>query len=1274
MRSWFWTAFFILVSMAIVPLIDTEVGSIKTDDPGPSTILEFSIEGVNPLDKDGALSFSEPKISFKGDILLGLSNGNTFEEVVDPTPGAPMIPWFATVIETRRDIDGFGISNGISIPFKVPSGLATIPPAVDHWEEEIPYGIWKGETTYPEYPIRLDPIGYRHRNGETFRVYSLWYTPIMLDNNGEGEISIEPSIELSMSDDLAGPSLTRSEGDASLVPGTLSVADNMDIPPEYLIITYRENVDELRVLANWRNRKGLATSVIDIDHILGNYSGSEDPADLLREYIKDVHSIWGRLRYVMLAGDWETVPVKKVFDSDPSEWDDGWIPADSYYQCLDGTWDLNGNGIFGEVGDLEDIIPDIVVSRLAIDEGNIWEKKVDQIIEYEMGEQLGSWVDTAVLIGAHTHSEGDGTQYSNYLWDKYLKDAYEVGTTLYEDEQTLSHDSIDDSLEAGTTFVQFVDHGGPNEWCDNYGAGVVYRSRDARSLSNDARMPFISALACLTTWFDDTSGCPYGNWENCLGESFTENTNGGAIGYVGSSRVSVGIITANRYLPYDNGLIEDIARQIGGQGNYVMGDVHTGGKAHYAEVWGGGFDNPNNPEIGLCWMEFTLLGEPACGLWTGSDGQLISTVEHEDDLDPHITVFITDGSGEPVEGANVSLQNFDRRIFQISTTDVDGKVVFDLVLDWFCDINLTVTKQNMIPYSGFIRISDVIPPLTDIVTIPSEPDGENGWFLNHPRIKLIPNERAKVHYRIDTGPSHSINASMNFTLPALPEGEHDIHFFAEDEAGNLEVEQHVTIRSDTLDPLIDLTLNPSEPDGMNGWYTTEPMITLSKDEEDSGSEVRFMCDMDGEVIEYSGPFFVPEGEHLIDIWAMDNSGRSSNITQLDLKVDIRPPRTEIEIYPDEPDGENGWYVTNPEVILTPSEPDCSIEYRISSSPFNDYQGDLILPDGRFDLEYRSVDPSGNIERTRSLFFKIDTSPPTTDYRIYPPFPDGKDGFYITTPSLMFQWKDDHDATLFVSMDGSSWIDWKGSEDIPDGIHQIEAFSEDDAGHRSSVISLELKVDTEYPETEVQLTGARHEEWFTSKPTVSFRTSEDSITFYRIDTFDEFSRYDSPFILNIAEGRTRLYYFSEDRGGNTADEEVLMIKVDIEKPRLSLEYSVSDAGVLELSAEGSRDGTQLEYLVSIDGKVTRDWSTDPVHSIELSPGSYLVKMDVRDEAGNTASRTVLIEVEGPNFILIAAIVIGVIMIIGLVLFLAFRRRHSGYEGYMQLPDHHGYDDG
>lgn len=865
-------------------------------------MIQFTYDPNLLIADDGGLDPGILVVRYQGGISIGLSDGTMFTEVVDPTPGSPMIPWFATTVSSKTDILSIHFIETGSKKTPVPSGLMEIPNPTGHWDGSEPFVPWQGDRNYPDDRILLEPIGYRHSNGILVRVYSLWFTPFSLDPEGDMIIITSGTLEMEMSSSMTEPTTTRVLGDASQVPGTLTVFDGIDVLPEYLIITDITNVEPLRKLSDWRNRKGLATSVVEIDSILGNYSGSADEADLLREYIKDVKNGWGKLRYVLLAGDWTTIPVKRVMDSDPTDWDDGWIPADSYFQCLDGTWDLDGDGLFAEVGDMEDIIPDVALSRLAIDDPDIWSKKVDQIIEYEMGAGISSWSDRTVLIGANTHNEGDGGQFSDYLNDKYISETYGETVKLYEDQDTLSWSAVDENMRAGASFVQFVDHGGPLEWCDDYGAGIVYRDRDARSLDNSVELPFISALACLTTWFDDSSGCPYNNWENCLGEAFTENTNGGAVGYVGSSRVSVGIINADRYLPYDNGLIEDIAREIGGSGNHILGDIHTQAKTHYAEVWGSSFAKENNPEVSLCWLEFTLLGEPAIDLWTEPGGGLVCSVEHEDDLDPHIVVIVTDEQGAPIENANVSLQNFERGVFQRTPTDVEGRAVFDLVLDWFCDINLTVTRHDMVPYSGFIRISDVIPPITELSTYPTEPDGENGWFRTNPVIRLVPNEKGTVHFRIGMGPQKELDPEMNFTLPELEDGDNQIHFFSEDEAGNLEIERHISIKIDTIDPTFKYNINPPEPDGMNGWYITEPMISVTVDNNDPGSEETIYYDMDGMTSVYSSPFYIPEGEHSISIRVKDLSGRSSNTSDLNFKVDISSPSTQLDLDPPEPDG------------------------------------------------------------------------------------------------------------------------------------------------------------------------------------------------------------------------------------------------------------------------------------------------------------------------------------------------------------------------------------
>ncbi len=1270
----------VLISLLLVSL-QSGLGNIGGEfDSRGQTIIELDFFPSFEIDGYGGMKDGKMELRAQTEFHIGLSDGSVYRQVLDPDPGAPMIPWFATTISSRYDIEDVDLIVEGNSRTRVPEGLMCIPPPVDHWSDPHPYTPWMGES-YPSEQVRIAHLGYRHVEDEIFRVYSLWFTPFELDSN-EINCATTGTIKIETSESMTEPSETRADGDPSLVPGTLSIHEKMDVPPEYLIITHEDNIEPLRTLSEWRNRKGLATSVIDIDHILGNYSGSGDEADLLREYIKDVRTGWGRLKYVMLAGDWTTIPVKRVKDSDPSSWDDGWIPADSYFQCLDGTWDLDGDGIHGEVGDMEDIIPDITVSRLAIDDPGVWSDKVEQIIEYEKQPSSRTWTDRSVLIGANTHNEGDGTQFSEYLRDKYLSSAYGEVTTLYEDQGTLSRNSIHENLQGGSSFVQFVDHGGPLEWCDDYGAGVVYRDRDARSLSNGRELPFVSTLACLTTWFDDTSGCPYNNWENSLGEAFTENTEGGAIGYVGSSRVSVGIINTNRYLPYDNGLVEDVARQIGGMDQYVLGDVHTKAKTHYAEVWGGSFVKENNPEVSLCWLEFTLLGEPATDLWTDTGGTLSCSVEHEDDLDPHIVVMVTDDSGAPVENANVSLQNFERSIFQRLTTDGEGKAVFDLVLDWFCDINLTVTKRDMVPFSGFIRISDVIPPVTEITTIPAEPDGENGWFLREPVVRLEPNEKGIVHYRIGMGPQSVLNSSMNFTLPSLEEGVNEIHFFSEDEAGNLELERHETIKIDRSDPDFTVLTSPSEPDGSNDWFITEPMVSVNDFGEGPGSGETVYYRIDDDILVYSSPFYVPEGEHRLEIWAEDLSGRSSNKTVLYLKVDITSPQTDLEVIPREPDGIEGWYVTRPIVSIITSEPGCKMEYRTSpADDFIETEGEINLPEGDYWFEYRSIDLSGNMGVTHRERFKVDLDRPVIFSRIIPVHPDGKKGWYVTNPELSLRWDDENLATILLSTNGGPWEEWKGNIEIPDGEHGIEAKAVDTAGLESDILLINLNVDTRPPETNFTVVGAKEGHWFRSPPTIFLEAGPGENIYFSFSRNEDHQPYTGPLSPSIKEGEINLYYYGTDQAGNIEDENSRILRIDTVDPLPRLSWTMTDDGTVTLDSSSTTDGTRLRYRFIVDGEVLRDWSSDPVFSLKLDPGAHIITVEVKDSAGNKESLTSKIEVKGFPYALVIAGVSAAIILLAVAITIWIGRRKHGvkhphykdhaifYSQYNPAPQYH-----
>jgi hypothetical protein len=261
---------------------------------------------------------------------------------------------------------------------------------------------------------------------------------------------------------------------------------------------------------------------------------------------------------------------------------------------------------------------------------------------------------------------------------------------------------------------------------------------------------------------------------------------------------------------------------------------------------------------------------------------------------------------------------------------------------------------------------------------------------------------------------------------------------------------------------------------------------------------------------------------------------------------------------------------------------------------------------------------------------------------------------------MFQWFDDHDARIMVNIDGESWTEWTGSRDISDGEHNIQAYAIDGAGLKSAVIAIEIKVDTSYPETKVRMTGAMNGEWFTSIPLIIFDQDDDSLTYYRWDEEIDMTMYDSPISPTLNEGRTLLRYHSRDIAGNVEDELAVEIRLDIKDPVPVLEYSVSEDGFLRMSGESSRDGTRIQYLFTVDGRAIGGWSYEPDTEIHLDPGIHQLRMDVRDEAGNTASRSATVEVERQNLI---PLLIGgsvAIVVIGVVFLLIMIRRKPGYE--------------
>jgi len=98
--------------------------------------------------------------------------------------------------------------------------------------------------------------------------------------------------------------------------------------------------------------------------------------------------------------------------------------------------------------------------------------------------------------------------------------------------------------------------------------------------------------------------------------------------------------------------------------------------------------------------------------------------------------------------------------------------------------------------------------------------------------------------------------------------------------------------------------------------------------------------------------------------------------------DITPPVTTCTLNPPEPNGENGWYVSDVEVTLNATDDMSGVnrtEYRINGGIIKTYTEPFnVSQDGEHTLEYRSVDYTGNVEDWKSVEFKIDQTKPYID--------------------------------------------------------------------------------------------------------------------------------------------------------------------------------------------------------------------------------------------------------------------------------------------------------
>ena len=260
--------------------------------------------------------------------------------------------------------------------------------------------------------------------------------------------------------------------------------------------------------------------------------GSTDAVQV-REYIRERYLNDG-IDFVIIGGDDDVIPAKDLYVGGTSD-----MPGDIFFSCLDGSWNHDGDGRFGEPTDGEDggdvdLVGEVYVGRACVDSATEVTRFCNKIIWYASGQH--GQPDQALLVGEYLGFGGVADWGGNYLDE--LKDGSDahgyttVGipteeftiSTLYERDGSWGKSDLVNLINNGLHFLNHLGHGAPTS------AMKLNTSDIVNDLTNND-LCLVYSQTCLAGHFDGAE---------CWAETASIKTDHGAFAVIMNAREGYG--------------------------------------------------------------------------------------------------------------------------------------------------------------------------------------------------------------------------------------------------------------------------------------------------------------------------------------------------------------------------------------------------------------------------------------------------------------------------------------------------------------------------------------------------------------------------------------------------------------------------------------------------------------------------------------------------------------------------------------------------------------
>ncbi len=537
------------------------------------------------------------------------------------------------------------------------------------------YGI---DEAYPTEPLTVVPAGSK----AGYRIAGFLYCPFEYrPASGRLTLVTRARVEVKYRENtVAIPVLTESQRDLIARDVAELVVNPQDVsrmaPPavekdagelDVVVFTNSALAPALAGLRNWLMRKGYFTEIVQYDTL--STTGRDDP-EKMREFLKDKFANNG-LKYVILAGDYDKCPLRYGYLPN-STYN---VPADMYFADLDGDWDANGNGRFGEMtGDSVDLFQDIYVGRLPLDSAADAANFLRKDTTYEIVPDT-AYLDNVILpsevLWANIDFHG-GIVNTNIARMLNAQSPWEVDSGL-----NMGPAAVISGLNAGRQLFHFAGHG------SNTAFGSTFNTGNISSLTNVAMPCITMTMACNCGWFDTSA--------DCLGELLVNATNGGAVSTLLNARYGWGAPPCQG--PNSNMNCHFFR-------NFTKG--MTQGKAH-----GLARDfqrNESFSQMTTRWAMYTntLQGDPTMTMWRQVP-QVLAAL-HPDTVTAMPQQFPVEVSCgyAPVPNARVAVTHMGELLGR-ATTNANGMAWVPLeVIEDTWTLKVTVTGQDVYIYEAMV--------------------------------------------------------------------------------------------------------------------------------------------------------------------------------------------------------------------------------------------------------------------------------------------------------------------------------------------------------------------------------------------------------------------------------------------------------------------------------------------------------------------------------------------------------------------------------------------